>query len=99
MSSDIYSIAGRLCEMTETNAAITIREQCGNVSSYQSALATTCDEGSSGVFTWTPQLTTPDTVYYQVSVVICSLKDQGAVVDQGLSKGVFHHSSHTHLEK
>ena len=58
-------------------------DQADNVESfseYNKTLTLQCEEGEPGVFTWTPDETTPNEVYYQVNqsletayiIVLCS---------------------------
>ena len=62
---------GRLCELRETAAATNTREGCGDLEDYLRQLETECEEdGSPGVFTWTPDDSTPDIVYYQVIIIV-----------------------------
>ena len=39
-------------------------------SAYKDTLSLQCDEGEPAVFTWTPDETTPDEVYYQVKQLV-----------------------------
>ena len=63
-------VVGRLCQSTETESATNIREGCGPLDSYLSALDSSCGNGGPGIFDWTPDEDTPDVVYYQVSRMI-----------------------------
>lgn len=61
---------GRLCERQESPEATRIRETCGSSkSAYEEALSRsslTCAPGEPGILRWTPDESTPDTVFYQV---------------------------------
>ena len=62
---------GRYCEYTENPLAENLRTSCGAFEDYFKALNVSCSAGESGVVIWTPDETTPDTVYYQVCVCVC----------------------------
>ena len=63
-------VVGRLCESDETVSATNIRETCMSEADYFKALSSpVCMPGQPGVFTWTPDESTPNTVYYQVSYI------------------------------
>ena len=73
---DYAFLVGRLCELSESQEARTIREACGSFTSYEAALmetGLTCASGEAGVLTWTPDENTPDVVYYQVRISILHL--------------------------
>ncbi len=59
---------GPYCEIYQTPAAGDILNTCGPQDKYMENLAKRpcTSEGSPGYFTWTPDDTTPNTVYYQV---------------------------------
>lgn len=52
--------------LMETEESISAYSSCESVTDYQESLETNCDDGDSGVITWTPDDDTPDVVYYQV---------------------------------
>lgn len=55
---------GRLCEWVEDpNQPANAFNSFG---AYQRTLELSCQEGQPGVIQWTPDSSTPDTVYYQV---------------------------------
>ncbi|KAL5467444.1 hypothetical protein EMCRGX_G031668 [Ephydatia muelleri] len=56
---------GRYCEYAENPLAENLRTSCGAFEDYFKALNVSCSAGESGVVIWTPDETTPDTVYYQ----------------------------------
>ncbi len=61
---------GHYCLSEETEAARNAREEsCSSLEDYLENLDAgnpTCDPGQPGIFTWTPDDSTPDEVYYQV---------------------------------
>ena len=60
-----YFTVGRFCEYRNTAG-----DRSGEFTSfdkYVDTLTLECDAGESGTFTWTPDESTPDTVYYQVN--------------------------------
>ena len=63
-----YPSVGRYCEYQESLVSEGLRDNCGAFGDYFSALNLSCSTGESGVVIWTPDKTTPDTVYYQVCV-------------------------------
>ncbi len=69
-------IVGQLCELTETpTTSQNTRESCSsNLQDYLDTLSisSACATAQPGILVWTPDETTPDTVYYQVlCVCVC----------------------------
>ncbi len=61
-------LVGRLCQNEETVVATNIRESCQSEAEYFNALsALNCSSGEPGKIVWTPDDSTPNTVYYQVT--------------------------------
>ena len=55
-------------------AARTSRENCEDLNAYLEALSEPeCVDGEPGMFTWTPDVNTPDLVYYQVRLRLVNL--------------------------
>ncbi len=69
--SYVYSV-GPYCEIKESGGAINALENCGSFNEYLAGLnKEACKSGDSpGVFSWTPDETTPDIVYYQVCAFV-----------------------------
>ena len=63
---------GRYCEYQNANSDRS--SEFTSFEEYSATLRLECDRGQaggeSGVYTWTPDKNTPDTVYYQVSKVL-----------------------------
>lgn len=62
----VPSGVGRLCSWTPDPAAPPADEY-PSFGAYQRALTLVCEEGTPGAISWTPDESTPDTVYYQVT--------------------------------
>ncbi len=64
----LLMIVGQLCQLTETVASENTRESCSSLQDYLDTLNTPseCATAQPGTLVWTPDDTTPDTVYYQV---------------------------------
>ena len=67
-----YPTVGPYCEYKESGESVSARENCRSFDQYLgSLLKQPCrSDDPPGVFTWTPDDTTPDTVYYQVMVAM-----------------------------
>ena len=52
--------------LTEDDESASILERCGPMKMYIDSLSTDCASGSAGMLQWTPDATTPNTLYYQV---------------------------------
>ena len=61
-------IAGALCQYKETARSRELLRDCGSYDEYTSALVRECNSGQPATLVFTPDETTPDTVYYQVHV-------------------------------
>lgn len=57
---------GRLCHWTHTGDSDA--DDFESFGAYQRTLELKCDQGEPGVIEWTPDKSTPDTVYYQVTL-------------------------------
>ena len=68
----VCQTVGPYCEYKESGASISARENCRSFDQYlDSLLEQPCrSDDPPGVFTWTPDDSTPDTVYYQVMVTM-----------------------------
>ena len=64
-NSFYFSPVGRLCEWTTTEPAP--GQGYPTFEAFAETLDLQCQQGESGVLTWTPDASTPDLVYYQVS--------------------------------
>ena len=62
------SSVGPLCEKSETGASESIRQRCESYDDYINSLTSACQTGEPGKLIWTPDDSTPDLVYYQVSI-------------------------------
>ena len=56
---------GRLCEWKQDPAQPS--SGFNSFGAYQRSLNLDCQKGQPGILQWTPDINTPDTVYYQVS--------------------------------
>ena len=67
LSLSLSLSVGRYCELKE-NAAATefLIETCGTREQYEANLDVDCMAGEPGMFTWIPDDSTPNLVYYQV---------------------------------
>ncbi len=59
---------GRYCEYQNKDSDRS--NEFDTFDQYVNTLELVCLEGTAGSFTWTPDETTPDTVYYQVTTWI-----------------------------
>ena len=67
-NNDQPTAVGRLCELNEGPMALASRTSCQGIADYLSKLeeSSGCSQGQPGTLTWTPDESTPDTLYYQV---------------------------------
>ena len=65
-----------MCQLEETEASETTRQNCGDLQTYIDTLETSasCNSGEPGKLVWTPDENTPDLVYYQVYHLILFVK-------------------------
>ena len=68
---DFIFLVGRYCEYENINVDRSI--EFDTFDAYLPTLVLECDDGEPGMFTWTPDENTPDTVYYQVGQY-CALR-------------------------
>jgi len=61
-----HLIVGQLCQLMETGSSSNIRQSCSPLQSYLTSLSSSCNSGDPGTLIWTPDESTPNTVYYQV---------------------------------
>ena len=66
----------------EGPSSASTREDCSTTfADYFATLQQVCEAGQPGVLQWTPDMNTPDTVYYQVCVVCaCVCVGEGVCV-------------------
>ena len=65
---------GPLCSYEEGPNSASTREDCSaTFADYFATLQQVCEDGQPGVLEWTPDMDTPDTVYYQVWVCSCGV--------------------------
>ena len=63
----MFVLEGPYCEYVATSSS-KLPEEYTTFDAYFATLELTCvDEGEASVFTWTPDASTPDDLYYQVS--------------------------------
>ena len=72
----LFHAAGALCQYKETERSRELLRDCGSYDEYTSALVRECNSGQPATLVFTPDETTPDTVYYQVYNMHATVFDQ-----------------------